>query len=140
MKRINFGRVLLGGLVTGFIINLGEFLLNEVLFVKEMEEMVRRLNIQRPGLHFITLAIVLTFVVGIVIVLVYSLISTRLGQGPKTATVAGLIGWFLIYFYAGILNGTLFGVPPKLMAIGLVWGLSEYVLGALAGAALYKEG
>jgi hypothetical protein len=49
MSRINFTRVVLGGLLTGFVINLGEFLLNEVLFVKQMEEIVQRLNIQRPG-------------------------------------------------------------------------------------------
>jgi hypothetical protein len=139
MSKINYGRVILGGLLTGLIINVGEFLLNEVIFVKQMEEMVRRLNITRPGVTFISVAIIMTFLVGIVIVFVYAMIRTRLGPGPKTAIVAGLVGWFCIYFYAGILNGTLFGVPPTLMAAGLVWGLAEYVVGAVAGAWLYKE-
>lgn len=139
MSKINFTRVILGGLLTGFIINFAEFLLNEVIFVKQMEEMTRRLNIERPGVTFITAAVVMTFLMGVVIVLVYALIRTRLGPGPKTAVIAGLFGWFCVYFYAGVLNGTLFGVPPYLMAIGLAWGLAEYVLGTLAGAWLYKE-
>lgn len=139
MSKINFTRVLLGGLLTGFIINLGEFLLNEVLFVKQMEEMVRRLNIERPGVTFISVAVIMTFLLGIVIVLVYAMIRSRLGPGPKTALIAGFVGWFCVYFYAGVLNGTLFGVPPFLMGVGLTWGLAEYFLGAIAGACVYKE-
>ena len=68
MNGINFGRVLLGGLVAGLVLNVGEFLLNEVVFVKQMEEMVRRLNITRPGASFIAVAVALTFLLGIVIV------------------------------------------------------------------------
>jgi hypothetical protein len=139
MANINFGRVLTGGLVAGFVLNLGEFLLNEVIFVKQMEEMARRLNIARPGSAFIISAVVLTFLIGILLVLIYALIRPRVGRGPKTAIVAGLIGWFCIYFYAGILNGVLFGVAPNLLVLGIFWGAAEYVLAAIAGAALYKE-
>jgi hypothetical protein len=139
MNNINFGRVLLGGLLTGFVLNLGEFLLNEVIFVKQMEEMARRLNIARPGTTFIATAVVLTFFLGIMIVWIYAMIRPRLGAGPKTAVVAGFIGWFCVYFYSGILNGALFGITPNLLLIGLLWGLVEYILAAVAGAALYKE-
>jgi len=140
MTNINLPRIILGGLLTGLIINVGEFLVNEVIFVKQMEDMVVRLNITRPGPTFIGLAIALTFLLGIVIVWIYALIHPRLGPGIKTAVIAGLVGWFFVYFYAGILNGTLFGVPPILMFAGLVWGLAEYILGAIAGAWLYREG
>jgi hypothetical protein len=140
MTNINFPRIILGGLLTGFIINVGEFLLNEVVFVKQMEEMVRRLNITRPGVTFIGVAVAMTFLLGIVIVWIYAMIRPRFGPGVKTAIIAGLVGWFCVYFYAGILNGTLFGVPPTLMFAGLVWGLAEYVIGAIAGAWLYREG
>ena len=139
MTNINFGRVLLGGLLSGLVLNLGEFLLNEVIFVKQMEELARRLDIARPGVAFITAAVTLTFLIGILLVLIYALVRPRLGAGPKTAIVAGLIGWFCVYFYAGILNGILFGVPTNLMVIGIFWGVGEYVLSAIAGAALYKE-
>ncbi|HEY6805779.1 MAG TPA: hypothetical protein VI306_19525 [Pyrinomonadaceae bacterium] len=140
MNKINLGRVILGGLVTGFILNLGEFLLNEVIFVKQMEEMARQHNVVRPGTLFISVAVVLTFLLGIMIIFIYALIRQRLGAGVKTAIVAGLIGWFCVYFYSGILNGALFGIPTTLLVSGVVWGFAEYIIAAIAGAALYKEG
>jgi len=139
MNKINFPRVILGGLVTGFVLNLGEFLLNEVIFVKQMEEMARQHNVVRPGTLFISVAVVLTFLLGIMIVLIYALIRQRLGAGVKTAIVAGLVGWCFVYFYSGILNGVLFGIPTALLLSGVVWGLAEYIVAAIAGAALYQE-
>ena len=116
MSKVNFVRVILGGLLSGLVLNIGEFLLNEVIFVKQMEETAARLHIQRPGTTFIAVATMLTFVLGIIIVLVYALIRTRVGPGPKSAILAGLVGWFCVYLYAGTLNGVLFGLAPHLVA------------------------
>jgi hypothetical protein len=57
----------------------------------------------------------------------------------KTAIIAGLFAWFGIYFYSGIINGVLFGIPMNTMIMVIVWGLVEFCLGAIAGAWLYKE-
>jgi hypothetical protein len=140
MNKINLTRVILGGLVAGFVLNFGEFLLNEVIFVKQMEEVARQHNVVRPGALFISVAVALTFLLGMMIMLIYALVRQRLGAGPKTAIIAGLIVWFCVYFYSGILNGVLFGIPVILIVSGVVWGLAEYIIAALAGAALYKEG
>jgi hypothetical protein len=131
--------VILGGLLAGLVINIGEFVLNEVVFKQQLEEMVRRLNVPMPGGTFITLAVVLTFIMGIMIVMTYAMIRPRFGPGPKTALCAGSIFWFCIYVYSGILNSFFFGLAPSLIVIAIVWGLAEYLLGALAGAWLYKE-
>lgn len=139
MSRINKVRVILGGLVAGFVLNLGEFILNEVLFVKQMEEIIQRLNTPRPGVKFITVAVVMTFLLGVVIVWLYAMIRSRFGPGPKTAVIAGVVVWFCVYFYAGLLNSILFGMPLNLLLVGLAWGFFEYVLAALMGASLYKE-
>jgi hypothetical protein len=76
---------------------------------------------------------------GIVLVLGYACIRTRLGPGPKTAIIAGLFAWFAVYVYCGVIDGVLFGMPVGTMGLVLVWGLVEYPLAALAGAWLYKE-
>ena len=76
---------------------------------------------------------------GVVLVLGYACIRTRLGPGPKTAVIAGLFGWFGVYLYTGIINGLLFGIPPATMAVVVAFGLVEYALAAVAGAYLYKE-
>ena len=139
MNRINYVSVLVAGLVAGVVLNIGEFLLNGVVLAKQMEEAFRRYNVQPPGTTFMVVAVVLTFVLGIVLVLVYALIRPRLGPGPKTAIVASLILWFAISVYTGILSGVLFEVPSNLILIGMVWALVEYALAAIAGAWLYKE-
>jgi hypothetical protein len=139
MSQIDPSRLLLGGLAAGVILNIGEFLLNEVLFKTQLEETVARLHIQRPGIVFNSLASALTLLLGIVIVFLYALIRSRLGPGPKTALVAGAVVWFCIYFYSGILTSVLLGLRKDLLLIGLVWGAFEYSLAALGGAALYRE-
>ncbi len=119
MNNINFGRVVLGGLVAGLVLNIGEWLLNVKVLASR--------------------AVALTFVMGIVLVLGYACIRTRLGPGPKTAIIAGLFAWFAVYFYSGIINSVFIGIPSGTIVLLLVWGLVEYSLGAIAGAWLYKE-
>ena len=139
MNNINFARVIPAGLVAGVILNIGEYLLNEVIYVKQMEETLRRLNVPRPGASFIITAVGITFLLGIVMVWLYAMIRPRFGPGPKTAIIAAFVIWFCVYFYSGILYATLFGLPTTLLFIGFVWGIVEYVLAALAGAWLYRE-
>jgi hypothetical protein len=87
----------------------------------------------------ITIILVGAIIAGIVIVLGYACIRPRFGPGVKTAIIAGLFAWFGIYFYSGIINGVLFGIPMNTMILVLVWGLVEFALAAVAGAWLYKE-
>ena len=84
--------------------------------------------------------LVWTIVLGIVIVLGYAAIRPRFGAGAKTAIIAALFAWFGCYVYCGIINALLFGIPMNTMLIVLVWGLVEYIIAALVGAWLYKEG
>src|SRR6266481_1988424 len=79
MGKINFGRVLLGGLVAGLVINIGEYLLNGVVLAKQMEGTFRKMNVPAPGGNFIAIAVALTFLLGILIVWIYALIRPRLG-------------------------------------------------------------
>lgn len=140
MSSINVGRVILGGLVTGLILNVGEFVLNGIILAKDMQEFFRRCGFPPdPGPSFMVIAIAITFVLGIVIVLGYAAIRPRFGAGPKTAIIAALFAWFGVYLYQNVIAAGLGIVPPRLVMIALAWGLVEYILATLAGAALYKE-
>ena len=44
MGRINLGRVVIGGLLAGLIINIGEFILNGILLEEEMNAAMAALN------------------------------------------------------------------------------------------------
>jgi hypothetical protein len=139
MNTINFGRVVLGGLLAGLVLNIGEFLLNDKVLGSQMKDFLTKHNFSEPSSSFMLVAVGLTFVMGIVLVLGYACIRTRLGPGVKTAIIAGLFAWFAVYFYNGIINGVLFGIPTNTMMMVVIWGLVEYVLAAIAGAWLYKE-
>ena len=139
MNRINFSRVLLGGIVAGLIINAGEFVLNGILLRPHIEADMRRMNLTPPGNGFAALAVALTFVFAVIAILIYAMARSRFGPGPKTALLVALLLWFCLYAYSGTINMLLINVPPKLILMILAWGIVEYPLGILAGAALYQE-
>jgi len=140
MNKINFGRVVLGGLLAGLVLNIGEWLLNVKVLASQMHEFSIKHNFppEPPG-NAIAVAVGLTFVMGIVLVLGYACIRTRLGPGIKTALIAGLFAWFGVYFYCGTINSVFMGLSSRTIIFLLVWGLVQYSLGAIAGAWLYKE-
>lgn len=136
---MNYARIVLGGLVAGVVLNVGEFVLNEVVMKEQMAEMFRRFDIPAPSGSFIAVAVILTFSLGVLIVMLYAMIRPRFGPGPKTAICAALIVWFIVGVYMNILFGVFFGMSATLIAIGMVWCLVEYCLAALAGAWVYTE-
>ena len=139
MGKINFGRVLLGGLVAGVILNAGEWVLNGIVLHKEMGDFFKRCGFPQPGNKFLAIAVAITFVLGIVIVLGYAAIRPRFGPGPKTAIIAGLFAWFGVVVYQNVIAGGLGMVPINVVALVIGWEIVEYLLAALVGAALYKE-
>ncbi len=139
MNNINYGRVVLGGLVAGAVLNIGEFLLNGVILAQQMQELFARFNVPQPGNNFMVVAVLLTFALGIMIVWLYAMIRPRYGPGPKTAICAALTAWFFVCFYTSVINGMIWGISFNLILIGLAWCAVEYVLAAIAGAFLYKE-
>jgi hypothetical protein len=139
MSKINLGRVLLGGLLAGLVLNIGEFLLNDVVLGAQMKALLESMQLPDPGPSLIIVAVLLTFLLGILMIWLYALIRPRLNPGPLTAVVAGVILWLGIYVYTGIINGLVFQFPMNLIGIGIIWGLGQYVVAAIAGAWVYRE-
>jgi uncharacterized membrane protein len=136
---MNFGRVFLGGLLAGLIMNIGEFVLNTKVLGPQMMAFFSQHGFKEPGSNFIVVAVILTFILGVVAVWLYALIRPRLGPGVKTAIVAAVILWFGIYLYSSIFGMLLFGTPLSMLIIGCVWGLVEYIIATIAGAWVYTE-
>jgi hypothetical protein len=139
MGKINYGRVLLGGLLAGLIISAGEYVLNEIALGEQMVALMGNLGLSAPGGQQIAAFVIMTFILGIVLVWVYAAIRPRFGAGVKTAVIAAVVGWLLgsCLPTAGF---TIMGVlPTDLAAIGCLWGLVEYVIAVVAGAWVYQE-
>jgi pimeloyl-ACP methyl ester carboxylesterase len=139
MGRINMGRVLLGGLLAGLIINTSEFILNGVVFADEMNAAMAALNKPPIANSMIVWFVVLGFGIGFMTVWLYAAIRPRFGAGPSTALCAALTIWGLAYLYPNIFIVIMDLFPTKLMVIGTVWGLVEVVVAGVAGSWVYTE-
>ena len=139
MSGINLARVVLGGLVAGLVINIGESIFNGWLFAADMEAAMARLNVPPIGGSAISVFLTLGFALGIATVWLYAAIRTRFGAGVNTALCAGATVWFLAYAYPSIGFMMMGLFPTRLMMIGLFWGLAEVLLASVAGAWLYQE-
>ena len=138
MGKINWARVILGGLVAGLIIDIFEFVLNGVILAKDMEAAISALNRQMGGSQ-LAMFTVWGFLVGVFAVWLYAAIRPRYGSGPKTALCAASAVWCLGYLLAAVTPLALNLFPTRVMVIGLVVGLVEVSIGTLVGAWLYRE-
>jgi hypothetical protein len=138
MGRINWSRVILGGLVAGVIINIFEFILNGVVLAKDMEAAISALG-RKVGGGQLAMFVVWGFLVGIFAIWLYAAIRPRYGAGWKTALHAGSAVWGLGYLLSSVTPLALNLFPARLMVVGLTVGLIEVVVATLAGAWLYHE-
>src|SRR6266849_4394870 len=88
MGKINWTRVILGGLVAGLIINVFEFVMNGVILAKDMEAAISALGRQMGG-GALAMFIAWGFLVGIFAIWLYAAIRPRYFACPKTAACAG---------------------------------------------------
>jgi hypothetical protein len=138
MGKVNLGRVILGGLLAGLIVNISEFVLNTIVIGADMEAAMQALN--RPmNNQMIAWFVIAGFALGIVAVWLYAAIRPRFGPGVKTAAIGALAVYLLAYAYPSIFFGAMGLFPARLMIISLCWGLPEIVIASIAGAWLYTE-
>jgi hypothetical protein len=139
VSQINVGRVILGGLLAGLVINVGESVLNLFVVAQGMEEALRQRNLNPLGVTPIVGFIAFAFVLGVFTVWLYAAIRPRFGPGVRTAIIAGLAVWFFAYVYGNTAWVLMGFFPAALVAIITVWGLVEIVLASIAGAWAYRE-
>ncbi len=138
MKPVNWGRVILGGIAAGIVVNVSEFLLNEVVLKKANEDAMKALGKSMPEAGgTIAVWILWGFLFGIVAVWLYAAIRPRYGAGPATAVKAGLAVWILSSLFSSLVLANL-GLFP-LNAVVLAWTFVEVVVATLVGAWLYRE-
>lgn len=139
MGRINMGRVIVGGLIAGLVVNVSEYVLNTFVIARDMEAAMKAMNVPAMDAGQIPAFVVLGFLLGIVTVWLYAAIRPRFGPGVTTATYAALAIWFLAYAYPSAFMIVMHLFPTTPMVIGGVWGLVEIVVASVAGAWAYTE-
>ena len=139
--RINWTRVILGGLLAGLIVNICEQLVNGLLLGSEWAAAMKALNHSpEMGIGPTTAFWLWGFLIGLYALWLYVTIRPRFGAGPRTAMIAGIAVWVPGSLLAMITPAALHLFRYRLIAIGVVLGLVEIVIGTVVGAWLYKEG
>lgn len=136
---ISLPRLLLGGLVAGFVINLGELAVNVWLLGDAWSAALAGFGVAlgTPALAFWGLG---SFILGIVGVWIYVAARPRYGPGPLTAVRAGAAVWAVTYLYVAVGALANFALPVGLVLGSTLWGLVEFCLAVYVGAWLYREG
>jgi hypothetical protein len=140
MGHINIAGVLKGGAAAALIMNISEFILNVPVAGAQMEAELaaRNLPAADSGAQ-IAVFVALTAMLGFITVFLYSLIRPRLGPGPKTAMLAGLVVWTASYLYAAITVVTIGLHSIGLVVVIVIWSALEMLIASAVGGYLYNE-
>jgi len=140
MGKMSLGRVVAGGIVAGIVIDAWEGVMRGVLLQERAADAMAALGrTATTSVKQIAALEVWGLVVGICTVLLYAAIRPRLGAGPKTAVLAGIFVWALVFALGVMPMVFLHLLPVSLAAITVCGELVMMILAGLAGGALYKE-
>ena len=139
MSKINSGRVVMGGLLAGVVLNVFDFLVHGLWLANRWNAALAALGAEEMAGSAIGLYVAWDFVLGIFMVWLYAAIRPRYGSGPKTALLAGLATWFSAVLLNAVGQAPLGLFPVQLFVLTSTTALIYVPLAALAGAWLYKE-
>ncbi len=140
MKSINWGRVILGGLLAGVIINISEALLNEKVLKEDWTAAMKAMGkTMEEGGSTLAVWLILGFAMGIAGVWLYAAIRPRFGAGAGTAVRAGVAFWFFANLLSLVAQANMGMFASKILVTIAVWTLVQNVVAIVVGAWLYKE-
>jgi hypothetical protein len=140
MGKINFGRVILGGIVAGIVSDILGYIVDGVILASRWTAGMTALGKSEFSVGQNVAFNIIGLIYGIFMVWLYAAIRSRYGAGPTTAVYAGLAVWVagvLLPNAAFMWAAGLF--PTNLTVMTTAAAIVELVVAALAGAALYKE-
>lgn len=133
---MNIKRIIVGGLLAGLIISVGETILSMVVIGKNLQAEMHGSAISAMPIGVFVLRCSL---LGIGCVLLYAAMRPRLGPGAKSAVTAGILVFLLgVLFPPFGLTMTGFS-PSRVLLVATIWDAIEIPLAAVAGAWLYCE-
>ena len=137
MGKINWGRLLVCGIVTGIIWTVLSAI--STWYVGgDFNAAVPGNRIFAPSGGLAAFLVTINLAGGIWVMWLYAAIRPRYGSGPKTAAVAGF-SWWVVITLADATWGSFGLVPVKALLPLSAVTLPEMIVAALVGAWLYKE-
>jgi hypothetical protein len=141
MAKINWGRLIVGTLVAAIIMFLTDGFIHETIAKADWKALYEGLRATEPQPHGLNMVYFALFEVGrgFTAMMFYVTMRSFFGAGPKTAVLAGIVGWI-----AFSLTGPVQFIPLGFFsnALWLKVGaihLITSIIATIAGAALYKD-
>lgn len=138
MVGLNWGRVFLGGLLAGLIVNVFQIFWSGIVLGRQWQAAIRALNRPLPTAA-VWIFVLDSFGIGIAAVWLYAALRVRFGPGPRTAVLAGAGYWVIGYALPALGIAQIGIFPAGLLAITNLGGLAVIILATLVGASFYKE-
>ena len=137
MGKINVGKLIIGAIAAGVVLNIGDYVINEVLMKGAYDAVMQARNVDPAAMNMATM-VALDFAMALLLVFTYAAIRTRFGAGPKTAIVAGLLVVMIANLQAAYFVGVgFFGWDVWMPSAAA--STVNYVVAALVGGAVYSE-
>ena len=141
MGKLNWPRIILGGVVAGIICFVGDGVVHGVLLHERwasiMASMGRKVTEESSHMVYYAAYDLAKALVG---VWLYAAIRPRYGAGPRTAVIAAVATWALVIPIAllGLIPSGFFG--RKFALLWSIDGLVVMLIAIVIGAWLYREG
>jgi len=141
MSKINWGRFVLGCLIASIIMFFTDGFIHETIAKADWQAVYANLRAAEPEPHGFSMVYFALFEIGrgFTAIMLYVLMRSTFGAGPKTAVLAGIVGWFAFsvtgpaqFIPLGFFTNTLW---LKVGALHLITS----IIATIAGAALYKD-
>jgi hypothetical protein len=141
MARINWSRLILSSLIAAIIMFVTDGFIHETIAKADWRAVYAALGAAEPQPHGTSMAYFAVFEIGraFTAMMFYVTMRFHFGVGPKTAALAGIIGWIAFsltgpaqFIPLGFFSNTLW---LKVGAVHLVTS----IVATIAGAALYKD-
>ena len=141
MARINWGRLFLGSLIAAIIMFVTDGFIHETILKADWHALYTALRATEPEGHGSNMVYFALFELGrgFTAMMFYVTMRAFFGAGPKTAVLAGIVGWI-----AFSLTGPVQFIPLGFFSNALwlkvaVIHLIVSIIATIAGAALYKD-
>jgi len=142
MKKINIGRMLIGGVVAGVLLFLADGFIHEKLlhehWMAAMRTAGRSVEAESHGADMVYFA-VFELLRGLALAWVYAVIRSHFGPGPKTAIIAALAVWAIMFALPFISDVPLGFYSANMLVMWALYELIATVVAGLAAGALYKD-
>lgn len=134
-NRPNGGRVLIGGIVAGALINTGEYIVHGLLLDPQWKAAFAALGrIPTGWATFIPSG----FLIGIIGIWIYAKFRPNYGPGPLTAVRSGVLIWAVFWAIPIMALQPMHLFPNSLLFTTILVGLMDSVPAVLLGAWIYR--